>query len=300
MKARGLFALFVSIVLLVLVPLTVYPAELFPLPRGYANDFAGILNPDEVKAIENMLSELERTTGVEFAVAIVDSSSPYDPKMYAVRLFEQWGIGKKGYDNGLLMLISLQERRVEVEVGYGLEPVLTDGMVGEILDDHVIPHFARGEFAQGIIAGLRQAALIVAEKYDVKLEAIPEQRSTSPIGVLALAGILLVILMLVLPRALGRLARKCPRCKARMVAIDRVIVSATASTPGLAVRIYKCLKCGYTIEKQYRTSPLIAQPGSVSPKGLGPWFGGGFGGAGRPSGGFGGGRSGGGGAGRGW
>ncbi len=300
MKARGLFAFFVCLVLLVLVPLRAYPAELLPSPRGYANDFAGILDLVSIKNIENMLSELEQSTGVEFAVAIVDSSAPYDPKTYAVRLFEQWGIGKKGYDNGLLMLICLQERRVEVEVGYGLEPVLTDGMVGQILDEHVIPHFARGDFAQGIIAGLRQAALIVAEAYDVKLNATTEQRSTSPIGAFVIAGVFFIILMLVVSRLFTGLARKCPKCKARMVSIDRVIVPATASTPGLAVKIYKCLKCGYTVEKQYRTSPLVVQSGSVRPKGPGPWFGGGFGGAGRPSGGFGGGRSGGGGAGRGW
>ncbi|HHY38107.1 MAG TPA: TPM domain-containing protein, partial [Clostridia bacterium] len=102
----------------------------FPQPTGFVNDYAGVLSPKDLADLNSLAEVIKGKTGAELAAAIVETTSPLEPKEYAVRLFEHWKIGEKGKDNGVLVLIALKERRVEVEVGYGLEGVLTDAVTG--------------------------------------------------------------------------------------------------------------------------------------------------------------------------
>lgn len=87
------------------------------------------------------------------AIAIVSAVAPLDSKTYAVKLFEKWKIGKKGKDNGLLVLLAMDEKRIEIEVGYGLEGAINDAKAGAILDKYVVPYFKQGQFGEGLYNG---------------------------------------------------------------------------------------------------------------------------------------------------
>lgn len=137
-----------------------------PNPRkesgGWVTDMAGILNQDTEAQINKMIAELEAKKGTEMAVVTVpETSSAASPKKFATELFNYWGIGKKGQDNGVLFLISVGDRRVEIETGYGVEAILTDAKVGNIIDTKIIPQFKKGDFAGGTLAGTQELVVIL-------------------------------------------------------------------------------------------------------------------------------------------
>ena len=134
------------------------PLGSIPNPRTrdgtWVTDMPGALRAETVARLNSTIGDLERTNGVEMAVVVVKSLDGLSVEEAAVKLFELWGIGKNDKDNGLLLLWSTGDRRVRVEVGYGLEGTLPDGKVGAILDTYVIPKFKAGDFDQGLIDGV--------------------------------------------------------------------------------------------------------------------------------------------------
>ena len=118
----------------------------FPRPSGAVNDFAGVIPADIKASMESLGSEILDKTGTAVVVATFSSLNGEDPDMYATDLYAAWGIGKKGEDKGVLIFLALKERRVRIETGYGVEGILPDGLVGEILDKHAIPYFKEGDF----------------------------------------------------------------------------------------------------------------------------------------------------------
>ncbi len=113
----------------------------FPEYQGFVNDYAGLLSPAVKTQLDAKLSQLEKDTTAEVAVVTVKSLEGDSVDDYAVRLFEKWKIGKKDKDNGVLFLVALDDRKMRIEVGYGLEPLITDGRAGRIRDNDVIPRF---------------------------------------------------------------------------------------------------------------------------------------------------------------
>lgn len=128
-----------------------------PNPRtngGWVFDGIGYLTDSgAIQEINPILTELELKTSAEVAVVTLPSIGEESPKIFATSLFEKWGIGKKGKDNGVLLLHILDQRRVEIETGYGLEGVLPDVLCKRILENFIIPHFKAGEFSTGITRG---------------------------------------------------------------------------------------------------------------------------------------------------
>ena len=122
----------------------------YPSYSGFVNDFTGTIDPATKAKMEALCGDLEAKTSAELAIAVVKTVAPLDTKTYAVKLFEKWKIGKKGKDNGLLILMARDERRVEIEVGYGLEGVINDAKAGEILDKYGVPFFKQGQFGEGL------------------------------------------------------------------------------------------------------------------------------------------------------
>ncbi|NUQ01309.1 MAG: TPM domain-containing protein [Armatimonadetes bacterium] len=128
-----------------------------PRPRGsWVADEANVLTPAEVASIDARLDALKASTGAEVAVVTVPDTSGEETKQFATELFNHWGIGQKGRDNGVLVLLNMAQRRLEIETGYGAEAVLPDGKVGDILRTRMLPKFKAGEFGQGIIGGLEE------------------------------------------------------------------------------------------------------------------------------------------------
>jgi len=141
--------------------------------QGWVSDFAGILSEDTKTQISGLCDEVQRSTGAEIAVVTVTSLEGMSVEEYAVRLFDKWGIGEKAKDNGVLFLIAPTDHEVKIEAGYGLEPVITDGRAGAILDESVVPFFKTGDYNQGILQGSRQIAALITDKDFVPSSPIP-------------------------------------------------------------------------------------------------------------------------------
>jgi uncharacterized protein len=180
-------------------------------PQGWVSDFAGILAEDTRNQISGLIDEVKRSTGAEIAVVTVSSLEGMRVEEYAVRLFEKWGIGEKGKDNGLLFLVAPNERKTRIEVGYGLEPVITDGRAGDIIRETVLPFFKAGDYGQGILQGSMQIAALITGKDFVP--SVPRPRLELPtvsdepplpvkLGVMLFLGLFITIGFLTLGYAL--------------------------------------------------------------------------------------------------
>jgi len=170
----------------------------YPQSSGYVNDFAGVLSQEEQGKLETLCQKLEQKTGAEMAIVSVPSVAPLDTKEYAVKLFEKWKIGKKGKDNGILVLLALQEKRIEIEVGYGLEGVVNDAKAGEILDKYVVPYFKEGKFGDGLYSGAVEIATLIAQEGQGEekrgQKALPPQIKINPWIV---GGIVMILLLVI-------------------------------------------------------------------------------------------------------
>jgi uncharacterized protein len=143
----------------VVVSVTLFAA--LPAPSGYVNDFASVLDEADERYLERFLERLERDTTAEVVVATVPSLAGMTVEEYANRLFAEWGIGQARQDNGVLLLVAPGERTVRIEVGYGLEPILPDGLAGEIIRTEILPEFRAGNLPRGIGRGLNRISQIV-------------------------------------------------------------------------------------------------------------------------------------------
>jgi len=173
----------------------------YPDYSGFVNDFAGVIDSATSQKLESLCRALEKKTSAELAIATVRTVAPLDSKEYAVKLFEKWKIGKKGKDNGILMLLAMEERRVEVEVGYGLEGVINDAKAGEILDRYVVPFFKQGKFGEGLYNGAEAIAAEIAAAS--KAELGPEYQGYKakaglPEGTIMTIVIIAVVLLIML------------------------------------------------------------------------------------------------------
>jgi uncharacterized protein len=156
-------------------PFLILAGEL-PQPVGWVNDFAGVISPEYREKINARIQELEGKTGAEIAVATIDSISPYGEIEYARMLFDKWKPGKKGKDNGVLVLLAVKERRWRIETGYGVEGALPDGLCGRIGREYMVPYFKQGKYAEGLYYGTGaivkilsgEAILIKAEQAEKK------------------------------------------------------------------------------------------------------------------------------------
>jgi uncharacterized protein len=133
----------------------------FPQPQGFVNDFAGVLSSNTRQSLEQRLSQLEKDSSIEIAVVTVKSLEGMGVDEYAVKLFEEWKIGKKDQDNGVLLLIAPNERELRIEVGYGLEPTLTDSKTGRIIRNIITPKFKDGNYDDGVLSGVETIIKVV-------------------------------------------------------------------------------------------------------------------------------------------
>jgi len=173
-------------------------------PSGYVNDFAGVFKPEQRQDLEQFLAELERKTTSQVAVVTVPSLEGNEIRDFANRLFERWGIGQKGKDNGVLMVAAIQDRQAWIEVGYGLEPIIPDARAGRILDQYVIPYFKQGDYGAGLSGGARAVGAIIAGDAGTELDGAPAPGRPEPgggsQGIGCLGYIIIAVLILVFIR----------------------------------------------------------------------------------------------------
>lgn len=159
--------------------------EQVPNPKqnngGWVTDQANILTPATEAEINQIISDLSAKNGTEMAVVTVLSTAPSaTPKEFATELFNRWGIGKKSQNNGVLLLISKGERRVEVETGYGVEDILPDAKVGNIISQKMTPQFKKGDFDKGTLAGTKALVQALETKSDSDNESAKNLSSNAP------------------------------------------------------------------------------------------------------------------------
>jgi uncharacterized protein len=205
-----------------------------PRPGGsWITDQAGIIPAETARRLDQRLSALERDLGVEIAVVTVRDIDR-SPKDFATRLFAHWGIGKARADNGLLVLLVVDQRRLEMETGYGVEAVLPDGWLAVMQNEAMVPAFRSGDYAGGIEAGLA--------RIDQRLRAQPDEARgrgdlpapqpllgtghSGPLAEWVMAGAALVAaglgLAIFLIGRWRRRQRTCPKCQIQMRLLDEV------------------------------------------------------------------------------
>jgi uncharacterized protein len=145
---------------LLLLALAASPAaaQTFPPFTGFVVDSANVIPPAEEEAIARRLDALQRATGRQVAVATIPDLQGYPIEDYGYRLGRSWGVGLKDVNNAAILIVAPTERKVRIEVGYGLEPVLTDAMSSMIVDETIVPRFKEGKLPQGIVDGANAIA----------------------------------------------------------------------------------------------------------------------------------------------
>lgn len=143
-----------------------------PTPTGAINDFADLLAEGDEARLTAAVEAVEQATTAEIAVATVPSLDGMTVEEYATKLFAAWGVGQAGKDNGVLILVAPNEREMRIEVGYGLEGVLPDGLAGQIIRETFLPAFRANDYPRGIVEGTERVAAIVRRNETLT----PEQR----------------------------------------------------------------------------------------------------------------------------
>ena len=141
-------------------------AQTLPKATGRVNDFAGVIDPATEADLDRRLDSIEQKTSSEIAVATIASLDGMSVEDYANRLFKAWGVGQAKQDNGVLVLIAPNDREMRIEVGYGLEGVLPDGLAGQVIREDFTPRFRENDYAGGIRNGVNRLADIV-ERHEV-------------------------------------------------------------------------------------------------------------------------------------
>ena len=147
-------------------------SQTFPKPVGFVNDFADVISAADGEWMENAAREIKEQAGIELAVVTIQTIEPLTIDEYANDLASLWGIGKKGEDLGLLIILAMTERKVKIEVGYGLEGLITDGTAGAIIDSAMIPDLKAGDYGAGMRSGFEATAALLAKEYGFTVSGI--------------------------------------------------------------------------------------------------------------------------------
>ena len=175
-------------------------------PTDYVVDLAGVIERGTFQKLNGYLKELEQKTTAQMIVLTVKTTGGEAIETYAVHAFERWKLGRKGKDNGVLLVVAVQDRRAKIEVGYGLEGVLPDAFCGRIGREVFAPFFKKGDYGRGIYEGTLVLANKVASDAGVTIGGMPARtlrarRTAAPIGSVLL---ILIIVFIVLSSLFGR------------------------------------------------------------------------------------------------
>jgi uncharacterized protein len=179
----------------------------FPKPTGWVNDFANKLSPEVVNTLNAQITELKEKTNVEVGVAILPDIGGRDYAETAVKLFRDWGVGNK-QNEGVLLMVAVQERKIKIEVGYGSEGYVTDLISGQIYQG-IAADLAQGNYDGGITKGVQALLSVIASEKNVTLTGVPQfvaerqnNRPQSKAGSLIMVGIFIFLMIITRGRIL--------------------------------------------------------------------------------------------------
>jgi uncharacterized protein len=188
-----------AFIFLALTACAVVAAEQYPQPKGTAvNDFANVIDPDNAAKMESLAHEILQKTGASVVVATIpELGTTEEITLYTTGLYKAWGIGKKGEDKGVLIFLAVKERKIRIETGYGVEGILPDGLVGEILDKYVVPQLKTGETGKALYNAMFACGAYIAKDADVQLTGVagPYRNRAKPQGKgINIVGIILFLI----------------------------------------------------------------------------------------------------------
>lgn len=188
--------LFLSVAIcIVLSAAAAFAAEKYPSPGSKAvNDFARVIDSANAAQMESLAHEILQKTGTAVVVATVPEIGPAEEiTLYVNGLYKAWGIGKKGEDKGILIFLAVKERKIRIETGYGVEGILPDGLVGEILDKYAVPHLKAGETGKALYNAMFACGAYLAKDAGVQLTGVatpyrtkarPEKKGFNIVGLI--------------------------------------------------------------------------------------------------------------------
>ncbi len=197
-------------IFIALMASSVFAAEKYPPPRGAVNDFANVIDQDSAAKMESLAREVLEKTGTAVVVVTVPTiGEGEETSLYVNGLYKAWGIGKKGVDKGVLIFLTVKERKIRIETGYGVEGILPDGLVGEIRDKYLKPQLQAGNYGQAFYDTMYVLSSYIAKDAGVQLSGTPAQYRTKtradkkgigPVGII----IFLIIAALLIGTKTGR------------------------------------------------------------------------------------------------
>jgi uncharacterized protein len=194
-----------AVVLIATFAAPAWSAPTFPKLDGRVTDAAGILPAATRADLDAKLAALEKTTTIQLVVATVPDLQGYEIDEYGYQLGRAWGIGQKGSNNGALLIVAPNEKKVRIEVGYGLEGVLTDALTSQIIRRNIVPSFKAGDMAGGVAGGtdamIKLLELPADQRQQAALTAAAEQQGSgkrSGNGLGTIIWLIIIILWLVI------------------------------------------------------------------------------------------------------
>ena len=212
-RAAPLLWLLLAALWALVAALPVAAEPVFPKLTGRVSDAAGVLTPDAVAGLETRLQALEAATGTQLVVATVPDLGGYEIDEYGYQLGRAWGIGQKGTNNGAILLVAPGQRKLRIEVGYGLEGVLTDAVSGRIIRQVIVPRLKAGDMAGGIVAGADELIALLQMPPDgqaafaAKAQASAAGKDSSP-GLGAIVWLVIIIFWIFVATRRGSRGRR--------------------------------------------------------------------------------------------
>lgn len=187
----------IVLISLLLTGTTLYAQLQVPPLTGRVIDQTGILRDVESRALNDLLVSIENKTGAQIALLIVSTIRPEPIEQYAIRVAENWKLGQKGVDNGVLVLVAKEDRELRIEVGYGLEGVVTDFESKQIIDRFIVPRFKLGQYYLGLKSGIERLQSLISGDGDPSFQQPVDKTkgSDSPFLILVILGLLTVIFL---------------------------------------------------------------------------------------------------------
>ncbi|PVM85733.1 methanol dehydrogenase [Caulobacter endophyticus] len=224
-----------AVVTLIVSATAALAAPTFPPLSGRVVDQANILSPQAEQQLTDQLATLEKQTGRQLVVATLSSLQGYEIEDYGYQLGRAWGIGEKDRNTGALLIVAPAERKVRIEVGYGLEPVLTDALSSVIIQSAILPRFRAGDMEGGIVAGtdaiVKQLSLPDGEARAQVAQAAEGERQDGGGGVPIVAIFIAVIVGVMILRAMfGRRRRRSGLGAAVGEALPWILINALSSS----------------------------------------------------------------------
>ncbi|UCG80370.1 MAG: TPM domain-containing protein [Desulfobacterales bacterium] len=202
-KVKNAFGPVIVLFLTVACPTLSHASDSFPKPRGLVNDFANVISPQYEQKLTQVIDELLRKTNVPVVVVTMPEIGGEDYNEYANRLYAAWGIGQKDTDRGVLIFVTIKERKMRIETGYGMEGLIPDGLAGEIRDQYIVPYLREDRFGEGLLNGTVAVASIIAKDAGVRLTGqLPVKRPVKKRS--GLPSLLFMVLFLFLLFSMGR------------------------------------------------------------------------------------------------